>query len=262
MREDDLGAPLYAVLRFVDDSHGSSADDHPRCRIAARLATHAAKPAAEEVPCFLLKASPLCCQDSSPQQFFHHRRLVGWWPGDRGLGGDSSGDGGCGILRNNDLCRSGALNVAAAAGAPVADTTDAAAAGAPALGAAAPDAAAAEAPVLGAAAPDAATAEAPELGAAAPDAATAEAPALGASAPDVAVVEAPEGAGKLTVAEAELEEDRKSLYKREAHATGIEKELGCQRDSLKKLKEWSEKRKAELDERCHGIKRMPRPPGR
>ena len=29
----------------------------------------------------------------------------------------------------------------------------------------------------------------------------------------------------------------------------MEKELGRQRDSLKKLKEWSEKRKAELEER-------------
>ena len=34
-----------------------------------------------------------------------------------------------------------------------------------------------------------------------------------------------------------------------SHATSIEKELGRQRDSLKKLKEWSEKRNAELEER-------------
>ena len=46
-----------------------------------------------------------------------------------------------------------------------------------------------------------------------------------------------ERASRLTVAEADLEEGRKSLAKREAHASGIEKELGRQRDSLKKLKE-------------------------
>ena len=38
-----------------------------------------------------------------------------------------------------------------------------------------------------------------------------------------------------------------------SHATSIEKELGCQRDSLKKLKEWSEKRKAELKERSREV---------
>ena len=51
-----------------------------------------------QVLCFLLKASPLCCQGSS---------LVGWCPGDHGLGGDSGGDGGCGILRCSDLCQPG-----------------------------------------------------------------------------------------------------------------------------------------------------------
>ena len=49
-----------------------------------------------------------------------------------------------------------------------------------------------------------------------------------------------ERASKLADAEAELEENRKSLSKREAHATGIEKGLGRQRYSLKKLKEWAE----------------------
>ena len=33
----------------------------------------------------------------------------------------------------------------------------------------------------------------------------------------------------------------------------MEKELGRQRDSLKKLKEWSEKRKAELEERSREV---------
>ena len=60
-------------------------------------------------------------------------------------------------------------------------------------------------------------------------------------------------ARKLTDAEAELEEARKSLYAREAHVTGIEKELGRQRDSLKKLKEWAEQREAKLEERSREV---------
>jgi len=59
------------------------------------------------VLCFLLKASPLCCQGSSPKQFFHHRWLVGWCPGDRGLRGDSGSDGGCGNLGYNNLYEPG-----------------------------------------------------------------------------------------------------------------------------------------------------------
>src|SRR6185312_10891255 len=45
------------------------------------------------VLCFLLKASPLCCQGPSPQQFFHHRRFVGWYPGVRSLGVDGNCNG-------------------------------------------------------------------------------------------------------------------------------------------------------------------------
>ena len=56
-------------------------------------------------------------------------------------------------------------------------------------------------------------------------------------------------ASKLAIAEVELEEDRKSLDKRESHAANMEKQLERQRDSLKKLKEWAAQRKAELDER-------------
>ncbi|XP_039851793.1 homer protein homolog 1-like [Panicum virgatum] len=53
-----------------------------------------------------------------------------------------------------------------------------------------------------------------------------------------------ERASKLAVAEAELEEDRKSLDKRESLTANMEKLLGRQRDSLKKLKESVEKRKS------------------
>ena len=62
-----------------------------------------------------------------------------------------------------------------------------------------------------------------------------------------------ERASKLTVAEADLEEDRKSLAKRESHASNMEKELGRQRDSLKKLKEWAELREAKLEERSREV---------
>ena len=54
---------------------------------------------------FFLKASPLCYQGSSPQRFLYHCRLIGWWPGGRGLGVDSNGDSGCGTLRYSDLCQ-------------------------------------------------------------------------------------------------------------------------------------------------------------
>src|SRR6185503_18659426 len=56
-----------------------------------------------QVPRFLLKVSPFCCQGSSPRRFFHHRWLVGWYPG--GLSVDSNGDSGCGTLRYSDLCQ-------------------------------------------------------------------------------------------------------------------------------------------------------------
>ena len=51
----------------------------------------------------------------------------------------------------------------------------------------------------------------------------------------------------------ELEEDRKSLDRRESHAANMEKQLERQRDSLKKLKEWAKKRKAELEERSREV---------
>ena len=60
-----------------------------------------------------------------------------------------------------------------------------------------------------------------------------------------------ERSSKLAVTEADLEEDRKSLDKRESHASNMEKQLGRQCDSLKKQKEWAEKRKAEHEERSH-----------
>ena len=65
-------------------------------------------------------------------------------------------------------------------------------------------------------------------------------------------------ASRLTVAEADLEEDRKSLAKRESHASSMEKELGRQRDSLKKLKEWAEQREAKLEERSRVLEERSR----
>ena len=62
-----------------------------------------------------------------------------------------------------------------------------------------------------------------------------------------------ERASKLAVAEAELEEDRKSLDKRESLTANMEKLLGRQRDSLKMQKESAEKRKAELEERSREV---------
>ena len=50
-----------------------------------------------------------------------------------------------------------------------------------------------------------------------------------------------------------MEDDRKSLDRRESLAASMEKQLGCQRHSLKKLKESAEKRKAELEERSREV---------
>jgi hypothetical protein len=58
-----------------------------------------------------------------------------------------------------------------------------------------------------------------------------------------------EAASKQAVAEMELEEDRKSLAKRESHATNMERQLERQFDALKSLKESAAKKKAELEER-------------
>jgi len=57
-----------------------------------------------------------------------------------------------------------------------------------------------------------------------------------------------ETASKQAVAEMELEEDRKSLAKRESHATNIELQLACQREALKSLKESAAKKEAKLQE--------------
>ena len=51
----------------------------------------------------------------------------------------------------------------------------------------------------------------------------------------------------------ELEEDRKSLAKRESHATNMELQLARQRDALKSLKESAAKKKAELEERTREV---------
>ena len=51
----------------------------------------------------------------------------------------------------------------------------------------------------------------------------------------------------------ELEEDRKSLAKRESHATNMELQLAPQREALKFLKESASKKKAELEERIHEV---------
>ena len=62
-----------------------------------------------------------------------------------------------------------------------------------------------------------------------------------------------ERASKLAVAELELEDDRKSLDRRESLTASMEKQLERQRDSLKKRKESAEKRKAELEERLREV---------
>ena len=51
----------------------------------------------------------------------------------------------------------------------------------------------------------------------------------------------------------ELEEDRKSLAKRESHATNMELQLARQREVLKSLKESAAKKKAELEERTREV---------
>ena len=51
----------------------------------------------------------------------------------------------------------------------------------------------------------------------------------------------------------ELEEDRKSLARRESLTANIELQLERQRESLKKLKESAVKKKAELEERTHEV---------
>ena len=56
-------------------------------------------------------------------------------------------------------------------------------------------------------------------------------------------------ASKQAVAELELEEDRKSLAKRESHATNIALQLERQREALKSLKESAAKKEAKLQER-------------
>jgi peptidoglycan hydrolase CwlO-like protein len=62
-----------------------------------------------------------------------------------------------------------------------------------------------------------------------------------------------ETASKQAVAELELEEDRKSLAKRESHATNIELQLERQREALKSLKESAAKKEAQLKERTRQV---------
>ena len=50
----------------------------------------------------------------------------------------------------------------------------------------------------------------------------------------------------------ELEEDRKSLAKRESHTTNMELQLARQREALKSLKE-SAAKEAKLQERTHQV---------
>ena len=51
----------------------------------------------------------------------------------------------------------------------------------------------------------------------------------------------------------ELEEDRKSLAKRESHATNKELQLARQREALKSLKESAAKKDAKLEERTRQV---------
>ena len=51
----------------------------------------------------------------------------------------------------------------------------------------------------------------------------------------------------------ELEEDRKSLAKRESHATNMELQLARQREALKSLKESAAKKEAKLQERTREV---------
>ncbi|XP_039786964.1 uncharacterized protein At3g61260-like [Panicum virgatum] len=60
-------------------------------------------------------------------------------------------------------------------------------------------------------------------------------------------------ASKQAVAEMELEEDRKSLAKRESHATNMELQLAHQREALKSMKESAAKKEAKLQERTREV---------
>ena len=51
----------------------------------------------------------------------------------------------------------------------------------------------------------------------------------------------------------ELKEDRKSLAKRESHATNMELQLARQREALKSLKESAAKKEAKLQERTRQV---------
>ena len=51
----------------------------------------------------------------------------------------------------------------------------------------------------------------------------------------------------------ELEDDRKSLAKRESHATNMELQLARQREALKSLKESAAKKEAKLVERTRQV---------
>jgi chromosome segregation ATPase len=62
-----------------------------------------------------------------------------------------------------------------------------------------------------------------------------------------------EAASKQTAAEMELEEDRKSLARRESLTTNMELQLERQRYALKSLKESAAKTKAELEERTREV---------
>ena len=62
-----------------------------------------------------------------------------------------------------------------------------------------------------------------------------------------------ESASKQAVAELELEEDRKSLAKRESLTTNMELQLERQREALKSLKESAEKKAAQLEERTRQV---------
>ncbi|XP_039815284.1 uncharacterized protein LOC120678201 [Panicum virgatum] len=62
-----------------------------------------------------------------------------------------------------------------------------------------------------------------------------------------------ETASKQAVAELELEEDRKSLAKRESLTTNMELQLERQREALKSLKESAAKKAAQLEERTRQV---------
>ena len=51
----------------------------------------------------------------------------------------------------------------------------------------------------------------------------------------------------------ELEEDRKSLAKRECHATNMEKQLERQHEAVKSMKETAVKKSAQLEERSREV---------